>query len=233
VIILKKVAFTDIDGTLVDGFSSIDFVYFLYKKKVVSEEYYFKQKKLVGSFLKGVIDFDKGVKDWLNLLNVELVGVESNFIKKLALEFFKEYRKKIKPSSKELVNFLKSNGYYVVGISSGLEEVNSLISGELKFDVLFCSKMKKTGDFYSKGFLTKIHLKNHKKDFVNSFVNENGVFLENCIGFGDSIQDYGFLSIVGTPVALNPDKKLLDLAKKKKFFIATSEDVISMVNNII
>jgi putative phosphoserine phosphatase / 1-acylglycerol-3-phosphate O-acyltransferase len=233
VINVDKVVFTDIDGTLINGFSSVEFVNFLYQKQFISDSFFEQHKKLISKFNLGEISFDDGVKKWLDLLNNGFIGKKYVDVNCLANEFFIEYKNNMLPSSKELISFLKDKGYYIVGISNGLFEINSLIKAELGIDELFSSIIKKKGGRYVKGFLTNTHLIGGKKDVVFDFSLRNNISLKKCIGFGDSIQDFGFLSIMGLPVALNPNCELYSLAKKKNFLIANHGDVLRKIKVIL
>ncbi|MDP1719050.1 MAG: HAD-IB family hydrolase, partial [bacterium] len=66
-----------------------------------------------------------------------------------------------------------------------------------------------------------------KAKILQRAVEKNGLTLKGSIGVGDTASDIAFLSLVDKPICFNPNKKLYDHAKKKKWIIAVErKDVI-------
>ena len=51
--------------------------------------------------------------------------------------------------------------------------------------------------------------------------------LEGYVGMGDTLSDVGFLEMVSTPVAFNPNRDLLDVARERDWpIVVERKDVI-------
>ncbi|MBN2050780.1 MAG: HAD-IB family hydrolase, partial [Spirochaetales bacterium] len=61
-------------------------------------------------------------------------------------------------------------------------------------------------------FEGKLHFGENKKKEALSFLRERGITPEECAFYSDSIHDRPLLEAVGTPVAVNPDIRLKELA---------------------
>ena len=58
-----------------------------------------------------------------------------------------------------------------------------------------------------------------KKHAVAALATLENLDLERCTAYSDSANDVPMLSMVGTPVAINPDSKLRDIAEEKGWLI--------------
>ncbi len=54
----------------------------------------------------------------------------------------------------------------------------------------------------------------NKREVLERFLEEVGVGLEGSVGIGDTLSDVGFLELVHTPIAFNPNRSLFEVARR-------------------
>lgn len=230
---LSKVVFTDIDGTLLKGFITINFVEYLYKKNIFNKVQYSKQMKLMALFKDGKISFLGWLKKWASIWGEGIKGKKKKSIQYHANKFFPTFLSNIYPSSKELINYFHEKGYVVVGVSVGVEEVDLLVKKYLGLDYLLSSSVSTKGGVYTSKVKTRLHLKNGKKLAVLSLFNKDKVNFSACIGIGDSEFDEQFIDLMGKKIALNPNKKFLESIFKKNYLISNYGSILTDIKKII
>lgn len=119
----------------------------------------------------------------------------------------------------ELIEKHKSEGDLVFIVSSAPMEVVEPIAKHLGVDdfIATTSRLDEDGnysgelDFYSYG--------SFKPQAVLRLAKEHSLNLSNSYAYSDSITDVPLLECVGHPVAVNPDKELLRIAKEREWEI--------------
>jgi phosphoserine phosphatase len=67
----------------------------------------------------------------------------------------------------------------------------------------------------------------NKRRVLEGFVRDAGVSLEGSVGMGDTLSDVGFLEVVRTPIAFNPNRDLFDVARERGWpIVVERKDVI-------
>lgn len=69
----------------------------------------------------------------------------------------------------------------------------------------------------------------NKKTVVETLVNQHGLILEGSYGYGDSVGDITVLQLVDNPTCINPDSKLLAVAKEKNWPIIYTDKTVSQL----
>ena len=114
----------------------------------------------------------------------------------------------------------------------GLEPV--LVTGSPDFIVLPLSRYLRITEFaanrlvMSRGRATgrlaePVMAADEKAEWCADFAAERGIDLAGCWGYADSYYDLPFLSAMGHPVAVNPDRKLRSAAMSRQWPILTFE----------
>jgi len=231
--ISKKAVFTDIDGTLLEGFITVDFVKYLWEKGLFDNKYFIEQKELMDEFKLNKIDFVSWLKKWAIIWAKGVKGKKEADILFAAKEFFVNFKKNIYPSSKELVTLFHNKGYVVIGVSVGVVEAINLVKSNLNLDYVLASKVEIKNGVYSDKVLTNFHSKEGKQFAIFSFCKENDIDLSYSIGIGDTVHDEQIFEIVGKRIALNPTKELVSVANDKGYLIANHEDILEKIKSFI
>ena len=67
----------------------------------------------------------------------------------------------------------------------------------------------------------------NKRRVLEDFLDEAEAGLENSVGMGDTLSDVGFLEMVRTPVAFNPNRDLFEAARRRGWpIVVERKDVI-------
>jgi len=228
---LSKVVFTDIDGTLLRGFITLDFVNYLYENGFFDSIQYQKQIDLMNLFKIGAIDSLIWLKRWASIWGKGIKNKSEVTLAKKARTFFKNYSK-FYPSSKNLVKYFHEKGYLVVGVSVGVIEVDELVKKYLNLDEVISSKVEVKNGLYTGKVITKLHTKFGKKNSVLSYSKINAVKLSNCVGIGNSLHDVQFIDLVGLKIALNADSVLLAYASQQNYFVMDYKSVLNDIKYI-
>ncbi len=230
---MKKVAFSDFDGTLAKGYISMEFMDFLHNKGIYSREAYAKQGALFQEHKTGNVSYDRWVEKWALLWAEGLKGREEKEVKNAALEFFKSFEPNIYKSSYELVKLLKGKGYCTVAISVGAMDIIRIAGKRLGFDKIYATEPEKSHGIFTGNLKTRLHLPSGKQEIIAGILHTGKFRQEGSFAFGDSASDAGMLGCAEQAIALNPNKELIDMAKKNSWRTASYKNVINIVRQIL
>lgn len=230
---MEKAVFTDIDGTLLKGFITIDFVKFLYEKQLFDEVAYSKQNELMKEYKNGKIAYVPWLKEWENIWAFGLNGKKQKNVLLAAKEFFPSFRSRVYASSIDLVKRLHEKGYLVIGVSVGAIEAINLIKDYLGLDYAFGSELLVNRGVYSSKVISTMHTEDGKLKTIINFSSEKKIDLGSSIGMGDTSHDLQMLDLVGKKVALNPDEAMLRTAKERGFLTATHENILEKIEQLL
>ncbi|MFA6064553.1 MAG: haloacid dehalogenase-like hydrolase [archaeon] len=228
---MVKAVFTDIDGTLLQGFITIDFVEYLHKKDLFSEASYLQQNKLMQMYKLGQIEFVPWLKEWANIWANGISGLKQETLEAEAKLFFPSFKHKIYSTSKELVKSFQNEGYLVIGISVGVFETAVLIKNFLGMDYVFASQVEVKNGRYVPRVVTDLQSEAGKKKAIESFCKLKKISLKDSIGIGDTIHDKQIFDLTGKKIALNPTPSLIELAKKEGYLLANHENILGKISS--
>ncbi len=221
----NKIAIFDLDGTLVNAHLWLGMVKHHLKTKenlfsvfwyltshislapfwkmhlIPTEKYYQSWGKDLAKLMKGIkLERGKEIFDWLT--DEYLLPT----LKKKVLERLKKHQEEglltilISGSFQNLVDIVANRLNIDFAIGTALEVIKDKFSGEIIFPL--CLGQKKVEKI--KNLLSR---KNLKINFKESF------------SYSDSISDLPMLELVSNPIVVEPDKKLLEIAKNKNWQI--------------
>lgn len=122
------------------------------------------------------------------------------------------YKSQVYVYTRNLIQKLKSDGYYIIAISGSHEEIVSHIAKNYGFDIWVGSKFERKGDnFTGKNFIAS----KNKKQILERIVKENRFSYEDSYAVGDTASDAPMLEMVNNPIAFNPNRELLEIAKSR------------------
>ncbi len=235
----KKISVFDVDGTLSDlnkipaelsdtlspgyGFFIVEFPVLLHKNGLFPEKELKVILESLEEYKKGSISYEELAENIVTSVGKGFKGKSKEKLDKLGKKYVESHREKKFPYTDSLINFVEEKGYLPVVVSaSPIELVLPFSTGigikKNIFAIVYeTDKGKYTGE------------KEVKRQIVEEFSN-HGIVLEESTGFGDSPQDTAFLELVGYPVVLNPNTKLEEIAKKRKWLVCKEpENVLDEV----
>lgn len=116
-----------------------------------------------------------------------------------------------------LTEFLKAKdeGYHTVLLSGAYTHFINYIGEFLEFDTVIGTKMYFNNDIYDVDRQLEMISGGKKLEKIQEAFKNNQVDWKNSLSFADSYSDLKILEIVGNPVAVNPDRKLKQIAKDR------------------
>jgi len=207
-----KVAFVDIDHCLVSVNTSLEFT-----KHLLKNGYHSPWRFIPLTVLYFLFQFKLFPQAWLIQLYVlSLKGSNLESLRKIACDFTRE---RIAPtlilSVIEEIKELQRQGFRIV-LATGSFELTATPLGQLigADDVLATGLSEKKG-LLTGGLRGVLLYGADKWRAVREFATANRVDLAQSSAYSDHSSDLPLLEAVGSPVAVNPDRKLRRLAKKR------------------
>lgn len=134
--------------------------------------------------------------------------------------------------ARELIDYHKAQGHDVIIISASAALLVEPIAKELGVDTVVATELEEV-DGKLTGAVTSYLKGDAKADAVRTFAAEHGYDLTRSFAYSDSATDVPMLELVGTPVAVNPDRALRKHALSQGWEIRTfknPEPLIQMPN---
>lgn len=129
---------------------------------------------------------------------------------------FDEYKDQAYTFTRDLIKQLKAKDYLLFAISGSQTEIVEKIAKYYGFDDFSGTVFLHSGDKFS----GKVEAPLGKKhEVLQSMVVKHGATYKNSYAIGDSAGDMSMLELTENPIALNPEKKLFDVAKAKSWKI--------------
>ncbi len=213
----RRAAFYDLDGTLVD----LNLVHItLYVLSNLGE--WSNRVSYLASFIARAPRMYLAEQRDRRVLNIVMFEAYKGISRDRLFELGEEYCDRVLMDHlyPQALDLIESNR------AAGIEPV--LVTGSPDFVVAPLSRRLRIPDFvanrlaYSRGratgrVLEPIIATQEKADWCESYAGEHGIDLGECWGYADSHYDLPFLSAMGHPVAVNPDRRLAATASSRQW----------------
>ncbi len=208
------VAFFDLDGTLIFGFSILS----IFRERVMSGE---------------LAPFD-ALQQFFSLLSHGLNGTEyprilaeaaetledvseQEFIELGESVFEKYIAGSIYPESRALVRAHLQRGHIVVVLSSATTYQVEPVAKELGIAHVLCNEFKVEDGVFTGEIRQPVYYAEGKLDAAKIFCEQHNAQLSNSYFYSDGIEDVTLLEAVGFPRPLNPDQTLEVVAHRRNW----------------
>lgn len=221
-----KLVVFDIDGTIFRSSLLIELSHALVEhgifpqsaKKEIEKEY------LAWVNRKGAYEvyINKVVKIYIKHIS----GKRLSQVKRIAKNVISFQKDRVYRFTRDLIKKLKSQNYFLVAISGSPSYIVSAYAKIIGFDLFFGNELEvKNGRFT--GEILNVDSIFAKAKIVKNLAKKYSISLKNCIAVGDTEGDIPMLSLVGQPIAFNPNYQLAKTAQKRKWrIVAERKDVI-------
>lgn len=226
-LLMRKVAFFDIDGTVFRSSLLVELVETLIEHDIfpaaardayVAEYVAWRDREgsyddYIGAVVKSFLTHIRGVH-YGSFADVGRLVVA-------------EQSKHVYRYTRDLIKRLIDDGYYVVAISQSPKTILDEFCKNYGFHKVY-GRMYEIGpqDRFT-GVVADVHLIENKANIVARVVEKEGVTLSGSIAVGDTEGDITLLEAVEQPICFNPNKKLFDHAGKRDWKIVVErKDVI-------
>lgn len=218
---MKKLAFFDIENTIIDGFITSGYYLFLSDKNLTSNWVQDEFNKINSKYKTGDIDYNTATDYHLDLYARAVKGFTSLKNKELQ----KEYVGSMKPFSwvEGLFRFLTDNNFESILVSAAENSISEIVMSNFKASSCYGSSLEIKGDKYT-GKVINVLNSREKRKVVRRIIDENGGPTSVIsIGFGDSSGDVPMLELADKAFLVNPrERSLLELAEEKRWVIVKS-----------
>lgn len=206
------IAFFDLDRTIASAVSGNELTKRAYRKGLMSP----------GDMIRAIylsLGYKLGIKDPKKIIN-EMVGwvkgLPEEIIDQLCSEVFREVlQPSFFPQINNEIEYHKSHNGKLVVLSSSLIPICRYAAMYLNMDDIVCSKLEVVDGIFTGRPERPLCFGEEKAVRLKEYCEINNFKPEVCWYYGDSFSDLAVLSAVGFPVCINPDKKLLQVGKRK------------------
>lgn len=206
----KKVAFFDLDGTLVKKDTYSLFIKCLQDNKLCDEQFIQKDKELLKQFVNGTLNME----EFFRFALLPLINLNKAQIKEITDNYIENYlRPYVYEDALKLVNSYKSKGYYTIIVSATIDVIVQPIASKI-FNV---DHSISTEAIYNNNIIIgevdpMICHQENKAIKLKKYCKENFLTLEGSHGYGDTINDKELLQCATYAHATNPHPLLKDFA---------------------
>ena len=133
--------------------------------------------------------------------------------------------------TRDLIKNLKKQGFFLVAISGSPSYIVEEYAKTIGFDKFYGTELEiKNGKF--SGNVLNLDSAFHKAKILKTLAAFYKADLSQSVAVGDTQSDVPMLSLVGRPIAFNPNLELAKIAKRKKWKIVVErKDVIFEITN--
>ncbi len=227
----KKLAFFDIDGTIFRWSLFIEYVDLLIDKGIFPKTL----KAEVQPKYEAWLDRESSYEEYLSLLidifDENIKGVHIDTFRKVVEEALKNKKKRVYIYTRNLIQKLKKEGYYIVAISRSAKIAIDIFAADYGFDKTYGVMFEVDKNGYFTGEILNKDLIFDKGKIVQRVLDKTGFDLEDSYAIGDTESDAAMLKLVQNPIAFNPNKKLYNIALENNWNIVVErKDVIYKIN---
>jgi HAD superfamily hydrolase (TIGR01490 family) len=223
----RPVAVFDIDGTVFRWSLFLDLVDRLIENGVFPKEMREAYDDARVKWLDRKGDYQAYVMKVVEVFGGQLKGVPYEDVANAAGEVIEEKKDRVYRYTRDLIKDLKKQGYFLLAVSHSPKFIVDGFGYEAGFD-------KTYGYFYASGptgrFTGEVEdeeLIRNKASILQRAVRKENLTLEGSIGVGDTESDISMLEMVETPIAFNPNQKLLTHARRRGWKVVVErKDVI-------
>lgn len=208
------VAFFDLDGTLINGFSAR--AVFLERLKTLDVSV-----KELWEISSAVVEMRLRNSPVDNLMGKAVRGLEGrregDLMEQAYTLFRNEIASMIYPQARALVEAHRHAGHRLVMATSATPYQALPVQQDMMFDELLCTTPVVTDGILTGELVGDSLWGPRKAQAAIDYAAREGVELASCFAYSNGGEDVPLLEAVGRPVALNPDPDLQRYAAKKKW----------------
>jgi len=132
--------------------------------------------------------------------------------------FSEEMGQRIRPGALKAIEWHRAQGDVCIIATATSQFIAHEAVKTFGFDGLIASELE-VKDGILTGKFTTIAYGDYKCDSVRKWAKGNNIDLTKCTFYTDSMSDSSLMELVGCPIAVNPDRKLMEYAKEKEWDI--------------
>lgn len=214
---INGASFFDLDGTLINGNSGVQFAKFLYRRgklplrKIFNLSFWYVSHKL------GIVSIQKLQE---SVFSKYFKGLDATYILEQANLFVQLFpQTEVNTLTLKRLKEAKLYSKYTIILSSSPDFLVSLFAK--KFEVDSWASTVYEIDFFSKKFdsIKKFMLGVDKATYIQDIMSHFNLNKNQITAYTDSIYDLPMLEVSGIPIGVNPDRDLRKLCKHNSWEI--------------
>jgi HAD superfamily hydrolase (TIGR01490 family) len=214
----KVAAFFDLDGTIIKSHIERNFGFHLLMKKKITYKRF--SSILFNEFKLNFDQKDKNIEIHKKIIFNLIENIDKpTFQVEFSMFYNEKLRDRVYPEVFRLVRKFKNSGIKVYIISSVIDPIVKEFSKNINADGYIATKLEEKNKCYTGKITDKIYLGKDKAKEIKELAGKEKISLKDSYAFGDYSQDSYILELVGKPIAVNPDKELMDIAIKRNWKI--------------
>lgn len=225
---MQKVAFFDIDGTVFRSSLLIELVEGLIRQGIFTEEVREEFREEHEAWWNREGDYETYIDAVVRAFIAHLQGLHYGELADVGRAVVAVQRRRVYRYTRDLIQTLKEDGYYVIAISQSPKTVLDDFCMQYGFDKVY-GRMYEIGpqDRFT-GVVTDEHLIKNKANIVKRVFDHNPNFTsEGSVAVGDTEGDISLLEMVEHPICFNPNLALYTHAMRMKWEVVVErKDVI-------
>ena len=210
----KVGAFFDLDQTLLAGFSASAFL----RERVMSGR--MAPREMLES-TAGIVGFGLGRIGFSGLMAATTAayrGLAERALEDLGEEVFEKYlATQIYPESRALVRAHQERGHTVAVVSSATRYQVDPFARALGIEHVLCTRLEVEDGVFTGRVVHPTCYGEGKALAASTLASRHDIELDDSYFYTDSAEDLPLLAIVGRPRPLNPDRKLAQIAKERRW----------------
>lgn len=223
-----RLAIFDIDGTIFRSSLLIELVNQFVREKIFPEKVLKEIESDYQAWLSRKGDYEHYITAVVRVYEKYIIGKKEKDVLRAARNVIKTQREHMYKFARDLIKKARSDGYYLVAVSGSPHEIVEMFVRAMRFDAAFGTLYEVRNGHYT-GMISLDNTIRDKSKVIQLFLEDYDLVADfkNSLAVGDTQGDVPTLSMVGKPIAFNPNKSLLDIAKKRGWRIVVErKDVI-------
>jgi HAD superfamily hydrolase (TIGR01490 family) len=209
------IAFFDLDKTLIAENSAKLWLMRQWQTKQISVFNMIKASFWLTKYSLGFSNLEEMMDKSLDLVK----GYCHKNIVSQTHEFYHQSIKHLyRPQALKTIDEHRKKGDVIALLTSGFDELTMLVQKDLNIDYRLCSNLEidKEG-YYTGKSIGPLCFGKNKILYAQNLCQNLKTSLDNCVFYTDSASDLPMLCAVGKAVVVNPDLRLRQIAKNKKW----------------
>ena len=228
-----KLAVFDIDGTIFRSSLVIELSHELVKRKIFP---LIAKKEIEKEYLAWVNrqgSYEAYINKVVQIYIKYISGQNFTRVKRIAQDVISFQKDRVYRFTRDLIKKLKAQNYFLVAISGSPAYIVSAYAKTTGFNLFFGTELEvKNGKFT--GQILNLDSAHAKAKIVNNLAKKYHIQLKHSLAVGDTEGDIAMLSLVGEPIAFNPNLKLAQTAEKRGWkIIVERKDVIYQIKDFM
>ncbi len=207
-------AFFDIDGTLFRNSLMIEHFKKLIKYEVIDPSlWYGHLRDSYSEWERRYGEFEDYLEELAEVYLKELKGINKDYIEFIASQVIRINGEKVYRYTRSRIEWHKLQGHKIFFISGGPDFLVEKMAEKYGVTEYRGTEYLVDDDNNFTGEIVKMWNSENKQRALDEFVDRYRVDLDSSYSYGDTTGDLSMLRMVGYPVAINPNRRLLSAIK--------------------